>query len=150
MSELNNLQLQGTVTQPGTFQKSESGVNYCSFSIVTNISKKQNDGQYINEPHYFPVALFGAYAESMGKYLTKGRRLILEGYLRQTHWEKDGQKMSGIGIGVNKLHLIFERKDKNNVQVSSNEETASSDNYYAGEIPEEALNQYFDGNQEIY
>ena len=138
MSELNNLQIQGTITQPATFQTTEAGVKYCSFSIVTNISKKQNDGKYTNEPQYFPIALFGSYAENMEKYLTKGRRLIVEGYLKQNHWEKDGQKMSGIGIGVNKIHLIFERKDK-----------SGTSNNSADEIPENDLNQFFE-NQEIF
>ena len=62
--------------------------------------------------------IFGNYAEKMHKYLVKGQKVIVEGFLRQDKWEKEGVKKSAISIGVNNIHLIFDSKKQNDSDVN--------------------------------
>ena len=46
-------------------------------------------------------------------YLTKGKQIAVEGYLKQDRWEKDGQKFSKVTVVANTVQLLGGRTDSN-------------------------------------
>ena len=55
--------------------------------------------------------MFGARAESLSRYLSKGTKVAIEGKLRWSQWERDGQKRSKIEVIVDELEFMSSRND---------------------------------------
>lgn len=110
--ELNDVKLFGRIVRNAEMKISDNGLKIVRFTIATNRARKNEQGQYENIGHFFPLAIYGTYAEKMQPLLTKGRKVIISGFLKQDRWEQDGKKKSSISIGVNGIQLIFDRKSE--------------------------------------
>ena len=53
--------------------------------------------------------MFGARAESLSRYLGKGTKVAIEGKLRWSQWEREGQKRSKIEVIVDELEFMSSR-----------------------------------------
>ena len=53
--------------------------------------------------------MFGTRAEGLSKILVKGFRVAIDGKLRWSQWEKDGQKRSKVEIIVDSLDFMSSR-----------------------------------------
>ena len=49
-------------------------------------------------PNWVDVTVFGKRAEALNRYLSKGTHVCVQGRLRQSKWEKDGQKHSRLEV----------------------------------------------------
>ena len=111
MNDLNHLTICGTLINDSVFNISEKNIKYTSFTIVTNRARKivNSDGtvEWQSEGSFINLSVFGDYAEKIAKQLIKGRKIIVEGYLRQDRWEKDGKKHSKLGITVEKIQKDY-------------------------------------------
>jgi single-strand DNA-binding protein len=59
-----------------------SGKAVTSFSLATNLSYTNNDGQKIDETTWFRISVWDAQAESCNQYLSKGRPVVVVGRMR--------------------------------------------------------------------
>lgn len=110
MTDLNKVFLIGRLTRDlGTDERSfgyiGNGTARANVSIAVNRSKKTGDG-YTDEVNYFDVTIWGNTAENLKPYLLKGKQILVEGYLKQDRWEKDGQKQSRITIQAETVRLL--------------------------------------------
>lgn len=110
MTDLNHVVLIGRLTRDlGTDERSfgyvANGQARANVSIAVNRSRK-NGEQWIDEANYFDVTIWGKTAENLKPYLTKGKMIAVDGYLKQDRWEKDGQKMSRVSIVANNVQLL--------------------------------------------
>ena len=53
--------------------------------------------------------MFGARADGLSKILTKGSKVAIDGKLRWSQWERDGQKRSKVEIIVDSLDFMSQR-----------------------------------------
>lgn len=61
----------------------QDGRPVTNFSMATNRRwTDRNTGQQVDETTWFRVAVWGSQAESVNQYLSKGRRVLVEGRLR--------------------------------------------------------------------
>ena len=67
------------------------GKAVANFSIATDESFKDRDGERQKKTEWHNIVAWGATAESAGKYLRKGSLVYVEGALNTRKWEKDGQ-----------------------------------------------------------
>ena len=110
MTDLNHVVLIGRLTKDlGTDERSfgyvANGQARANVSIAVNRSKK-NGEQWVDEVSYFDVTIWGKTAENLKQYLTKGKQIAIDAYLKQDRWEKDGQKMSKVSIVANNVQLL--------------------------------------------
>ena len=110
MTDLNHVVLIGRLTKDlGTDERSfgyvANGQARANVSIAVNRSRKNGD-QWIDEVNYFDVTIWGKTAENLKPYLTKGKQIAIDGYIKQDRWEKDGQKMSKVSIVANNVQLL--------------------------------------------
>jgi single-strand DNA-binding protein len=70
-------------------------------------------------PCYIDAELWDKQAETAAKFLVKGRRIIAQGELSQSTWEKDGQKMSKYFIRANSFRFIGDGKDNKDGDAST-------------------------------
>ena len=110
MSELNDVKLFGRVVKDAELKKTANNLSVVIFSIANNHSIKTADGKWESKPDFFPLAIYGTFAENMVSKLVKGQKVIVNAYLKQNKWEKDGIKHSETGIGVRNIQLIFDSK----------------------------------------
>jgi single-strand DNA-binding protein len=103
---INTVVIAGNLVRDAELKYTNGGLAICEFSIAVNDQKKQGD-QWVEEAHFFDVTLFGRRAESLQRYLTKGKTVGVEGKLRQDRWQnQEGQNRSKVGIVANNIMLL--------------------------------------------
>ena len=85
---------------------------------VVNDRRRNANGEWEDYPNYIDCTMFGARAESLSRILTKGMKVAIEGKLRWSQWERDGQKRSKIEVVVDEIELMS--RANNTEAVSSN------------------------------
>ena len=115
MTDLNHVVLIGRLTKDlGTDERSfgyvANGQARANVSIAVNRSRK-NGEQWVDEVNYFDVTIWGKTAENLKPYLTKGKQIAVDGYLKQDRWEKDGQKFSKVALVADNIQLLGGRND---------------------------------------
>ena len=105
----------GRLTKDAEVKYTPDGMAIASLSLAINRSTKGKDGQWYDEANYFDVKVFGKQADNLKPYLTKGKQIGVDGYLKQERWEKDGQKKSRVIINANDIQLLG-GKDKGQSQ----------------------------------
>lgn len=106
MADINRITLIGRLTRDAEVSYTPGGMAIAKMSIAVNRSVKGADGKWMDEANYFDVQLFGKQAEALKPYLTKGKQIGVDGYLKQDRWEKDGQKHSAVKINANDIQLL--------------------------------------------
>jgi single-strand DNA-binding protein len=104
-ANLNVVVLIGRLTRDAELKYISSGVAVCKFSLAVNRRKRSGD-QWVEETDFFDITLWGKMAESLNQYLVKGKEVGVEGELRQSRWEQDGQSRSRIEINARNIQLL--------------------------------------------
>jgi single-strand DNA-binding protein len=105
MADINHVVLVGRLTRDAELKFTNSGLAICNMSVALNRRVKQGE-QWIDEPNFFDVTIFGKQGEAIAQYLTKGKQVGLDGELRQDRWEQDGQKRSKVFVVANNVQLL--------------------------------------------
>ncbi len=116
-TDLNHVVLVGRLTRDvGSDERSfgyvANGQARANLSIAVNRSRKDSaTGNWVEEANFFDVTLWGKQAENLKPYLTKGKQIAVDGYLKQDRWQKDGQNFSRVTIVANNVQLLGGRSD---------------------------------------
>ncbi len=90
---LNKVMLIGNLTREPELKKTAGGQSVCSFSIATNRSYTDASGQKKDQVEYHNIVTWAKLAEICGQYLTKGKKVYIDGRLQTREWDgQDGQK----------------------------------------------------------
>ncbi|MCQ2398499.1 MAG: single-stranded DNA-binding protein [Sphaerochaetaceae bacterium] len=104
-NDINVVVLVGRLTRDCELRSTAGGSSVCRFSIAVNRRRKNGD-TWTDEANYFDIVLWGRQADSLKSYLLKGRGVSIEGGLRQSRWEQDGQTRSRIEVVANNVQLL--------------------------------------------
>jgi single-strand DNA-binding protein len=96
----------GNLTRDPNIRQTPTGTNILDFGIAVNDRVKDSSGNWTDYANFFDIVVFGNRAESLSKILTKGMRVAVNGKLRYSSWEKDGQKRSKIEIIANDIDIM--------------------------------------------
>lgn len=130
MTDNNIVSINGRLVREAELKYASSGTAILNFSIAVNRSVKKGD-KWEDEASFFDCTFFGKMAESVKKYLEKGKQVSIIGELVQNRWEKDGEKRSRVGIIVNKLQLLG-GKDEQKQEKPSYQENFQDDGAQIG------------------
>ena len=109
MTDLNDVKLIGRIVKDSVLEQT-SNIKYAKFAIAVNHDVKTENGNWESVPTFIDLAIFDKYAEAMYQYLKKGTLVLVQGCIKQRQWEKDGQKITSLGIAVNKIQLLSSAK----------------------------------------
>lgn len=124
---LNKVYLIGNLTQDPEFKALPSGSSVASFSLATNRTWTDKQGQRQETAEYHNIVAYGKQAETISQYLRKGSLLFVEGRLQTRSWEaQDGQKKYRTEIIVDTFQ--FGPKGSGTGIVSSQPRPASTPN----------------------
>ena len=102
----------GNVTREPELKRTQSGSYILTFGLAVNEGRKNNQtGEWENTPVFVDCVMFGSRAEKVSQYMHKGSKLTVEGKLRYSSWEKDGQKRSKIDVVVNEVEFMSQKQD---------------------------------------
>src|SRR5215210_4776647 len=83
------------------------GTPVCTFSVATNEKRKDKAGEPQDFTTWFRVTVWGKQAETVSKYLTKGRSVYVEGRLHLEEWtDKEGKPRYTLEINASDVHFI--------------------------------------------
>ncbi len=101
MANINRVTITGNLTRDPDLRALPSGMAVCELGVAVNHRRKdQATDQWIEEPNYFNVVVFGSQGENCAQYLSKGRPVAVDGRLRWSSWEdkNGGGKRSKVEI----------------------------------------------------
>ena len=94
----NQVILMGNLTRDPEVRAIPSGQTVCSFGLALNRSFKGSDGNWQEATDFVEVVAWGPLGERVAQYLSKGRPCLVNGSLRYSSWEKDGQKRNKLEV----------------------------------------------------
>lgn len=156
---VNKVMLLGNVGKDPEVRYLDNGTAYARLSLATGDSYKDKNGEKVERTEWHNLVFWRGLAEIVEKWVKKGDKLYVEGSIRTTMSEKDGQKRYFTDIVVREMEMLGKKsggdnrpapqepqeawKDKkenntqsNNTQESNNsttEKTSTSENIPEGE-----------------
>jgi len=107
MASLNKIMLIGNVGSDPEMRYSPNGKAVTSFRMATNYRYAGSDGERREETEWFRVSVWGRQAESCNQFLSKGKRIYVEGRLRSSSWEgQDGQMRTSLEVSANRVIFL--------------------------------------------
>ena len=107
MASLNKITLIGNVGSDPEMRYTPNGKAVTSFRMATNYRYSGPDGERKEETEWFRVSVWGKQAESCNQFLSKGRRVYVEGRLRSRNWEgQDGQMRTSLEVSANRVIFL--------------------------------------------
>ena len=98
---INRVIISGNLTRDPELRSTAGGTSVLGFGVAVNDRRKnQQTGEWEDYPNFIDCTMFGARADALNKYLSKGTKVTIEGKLRWSQWERDGQKRSKIEVIV--------------------------------------------------
>ncbi|HEX8070576.1 MAG TPA: single-stranded DNA-binding protein [Pyrinomonadaceae bacterium] len=84
------------------------GTPCCTFSLASNERRRGRDGAEAQDvTTWFRVTVWGKQAETVSKYLTKGRSVYVEGRLHVSEWtDKEGKPRFTLEVNATDVQFI--------------------------------------------
>ena len=103
---INKVFISGNLTRDCELRHTNGGTAILSFGVPVNDRVKDRDGSWVDRPNFVDVTVFGARAEALSRYLSKGTKVALSGKLRYSSWERDGQKRSKLEVIAEEIEFL--------------------------------------------
>lgn len=104
---LNRAQLVGNLTRDPELRYTPQGTAVCSFGLATNRSWTTESGEKRDEAEFHRIVAWNKLAELCSQFLTKGRKVYLEGRLSTRSWNSaDGTQRQATEIIISDMILL--------------------------------------------
>lgn len=105
---INRVVISGNLTRDPELKATNSGTHVLTFGVAVNDRRRnQQTGEWEDVPNFIDCTMFGARAESLHRYLSKGTKVAIEGKLRYRAWEaQDGSRRSKLEVVVDEIEFL--------------------------------------------
>jgi single-strand DNA-binding protein len=118
----NRVTLIGNLGQDPETKSLENGKKVVKFTLATNESHKNGEGQKVEETTWHNIVAWNGLADIAGKYLKKGRQVAVEGRIvYRTYEDKKGATKYITEIVLNDLILLRSGKDQGKEDLTKDE-----------------------------
>jgi single-strand DNA-binding protein len=105
---INRVVLTGNLTRDAELKQTAGGA-LVKMRIAVNDRRKVGD-QWTDVANFIDVNMFGTRAESVSRFLTKGKQVGIDGRIRMDEWTtEDGQKRSKLEVYADNIELLGSR-----------------------------------------
>ena len=102
----------GNVGRDPEMRYTQGGVAVCDFSVAVNKNYTTSVGEQRDETTWFRVTCWRQLAETMGKYLTKGKQIMVVGEVSASAYtDKAGQPAATLEITANTVKFLGSRQE---------------------------------------
>ena len=110
---INRVTISGNLTRDPEIRATQSGMNILNFGMAVNDRRRNNQtGEWEDYANFVDCVLFGNRAEFLSRTLHKGIKVVVEGKLRYSSWERDGQRRSKLEVVVDDLDFVSPRQQQ--------------------------------------
>ena len=106
MSALNKVMAIGNLGRDPEVRQMPNGDKVASVSIAVTERFKDRNGQPKEQTEWFNLVLYKRQAEIAEQYLRKGSSIYVEGKLKTSSWEKEGQKHFKTEVVVSNFQML--------------------------------------------
>ncbi len=104
---INRVCISGNLTRDAELRATASGMQVLGLSVAVNDRRKNpQTGDWEDYPNFVDCTMFGTRAEAVSRYLSKGTKVAIEGKLRYSSWERDGQRRSKLEVIVDEIEFM--------------------------------------------
>lgn len=120
---MNSVKFLGRTTSDIELKKTQSSKSVATFSFAVKrpFTKDTTD--------FFNMVAWERTAEMLSDYVKKGTMIVVEGYITNRQYEKDGQKRTATEIVVERFHFCGGKNDGQGGNSSQNEPQATETAY---------------------
>jgi len=112
MASVNKAILIGRLGKDPELKYTQSGDPVANFSIATDESWKDRDGEKQQRTEWHNIVAWKKLAEICGQYLKKGQQVYIEGKIQTRKWEdKDGNTRYSTEVVANNLVMLGSKPD---------------------------------------
>jgi len=106
----NRVIMLGNLTRDCELRYLPNGGAVCTTGLATNRRFKKQDGSQGEEVCFIDITFFGRTAEIANQYLSRGKKVLVEGRLKLDQWtDQTGAKRSKHSITVETLQMVDSR-----------------------------------------
>jgi single-strand DNA-binding protein len=128
---LNKVMIIGKLGRNPEMRYTPSGRPVTSFSVATNRSWVNADGERREDTEWFNVVAWGNLAEICKQYLTRGQQVYVEGRLQTRGWQdQDGKKHYRTELVANEMIMLGERRGAEATEGSQESAAALENNEF--------------------
>lgn len=110
MRTINKVILVGNLTRDAEIKETTGGQPIATFGLATNRAWVTREGEQNSSAEFHECVAWGKLAEICGKFLTKGKLIYIEGYLKTRSWDnEDGTKKFRTEVVVNDMIMLEKR-----------------------------------------
>ena len=107
---INRVNITGNLTRDPELRATAGGTQVLSFGVAVNDRRRNaQTGEWEDYPNFVDCTMFGTRAEAVGRYISKGSKVAIEGKLRYSSWERDGQRRSKLEVIVDDIEFMNAR-----------------------------------------
>lgn len=107
---INSVTIVGRLTRDPEIRTTPAGLAVAQLGVAVNERRKNQTGEWEDNPSFLDVTAFGGTAENIGRFLTKGREVAVSGRLRQERWQNQaGENRSKVVIVAQDVQFIGPR-----------------------------------------
>lgn len=117
---VNRVILVGHVGKDPEVKHLDGGVTVAKFSLATNESYTDKNGQKVNQTEWHNVVVWRGLAETVEKYVKSGKLLYIEGKLKTESYEKDGVKRYTTNVVCENFRFLGSNTSKDGGEAASN------------------------------
>ena len=109
---INKSILVGRLGKDPEMKYTPSGMGVANFSLATDYSAKNSDGNYEKKTEWHNIVVFNKAAEFAAQYLNKGSLVYIEGRIQTRSWEdQTGNKRYMTEIIADKVQALGSKSD---------------------------------------
>jgi single-strand DNA-binding protein len=140
---MNQAVIIGNLTRDPELKALPSGVKVCNFSVATNESYTDSNGQKQESVEYHNVIVFGRQAETTAQYMRKGSQVLIIGKIQTRSWEDKDTGKKLYRTEINARRVQFGRNPNNDggkPAASSYDEAVAHDAKIDAELTSTSIN----------
>ena len=104
---INRVFVTGNLTRDAELRDTQGGTSYLRMGVAVNDRRKNpQTGEWEDVPNFVDCVMFGTRAEAIARYLTKWTKVAVDGSLRYSSWERDGQRRSKLEVAVRDVEFM--------------------------------------------
>ena len=127
-SNVNSVVITGNLTRDPELRHTGGGTPVCLMRVAVNGRRKDQSGNWVDDPNFFDVTVWGGLGENCNKYLGKGRKVAVQGRLDWREWEGEGGKRQSVQIVANTVEFLGPKPEGGGSGSGSSSETTTANN----------------------
>ena len=123
MASLNKVMIIGNLGADPEMRFTPGGDGVTSFRVACSHNYSNKDGEKKQETEWFSIVTWGKLAELCNQYLSKGKKIYVEGRLKTRSWEdKEGNKRYTTEVIANQVIFLDKMESREETESEASEE----------------------------